>query len=216
MTTMTKPEIKKRKKESSIFNVRSMTIIGMLSAVSFILMLFELPLWFTPVFYKIDISELPVLIGSFALGPIAGVMIELIKNLANLAIQGTETAAIGEASNFVIGCALVVPSAIIYNWRKTKKSAILGLCIGTITLVVIGSLLNAFILLPTYASVYGMPLDSLVQMGTAVNPKITSLSTFVLFAVAPFNLIKGVLVSVLTILLYKRISPIIKGHNSTR
>jgi len=211
-----KTQTMRSNKESSLFNVRSLTVIGMLSAVSIVLMLFEIPLWFAPSFYEIDLSELPVLIGSFALGPIAGVMIELIKNLLNLALRGTQTAGIGEAANFVIGCSLVVPSAIIYHMKKTRKAAILGLSMGTIMLIVFGCLINAYLLLPVYAKVYGMPLDMLIQMGTAVNPNINSMTTFILFAVAPFNLIKGVIVSVVTVLLYKKISPILKGNHAVR
>lgn len=195
------------------FDVRSLTVIGMLSALAVILMLFEIPLGFAPDFYKIDLSEVPVLIGAFAIGPIAGVMIELIKILLNLLINGTVTAGIGEAANFVIGCALVLPSAIVYHRTKNKKGATIGLVTGVLCLIVAGSLLNAFVLLPTYAKVFHMPLEALVGMGTAVNPRITSLTSFVLFAVAPFNLIKGAVVSVITFLLYKPLSPVIKRQH---
>ncbi len=209
MTTITKTE--RTTKTNSLLGIRSVTVIGLLSAIAIVLMLFEIPLGFAPSFYKIDLSEVPVLIGAFALGPVAGIVIEAIKILSNLLIDGTITAGVGEAANFIIGCALVVPSAIIYQKTKTKKSAIIGLIVGTITLVVIGSALNAYVLLPTFAKAFHMDLDVLVAMGTAVNPAITSLNTFVLFAVAPFNLIKGVVVSVITMILYKKISSIIKG-----
>ena len=202
---------KMKQKERKLLNIRTITLIGLLSAISVVLMLFEVPLWFAPSFYKIDFSEVPILIGAFALGPIVGVIIEIVKNLLNLVIDGTTTAFVGEFANLVIGCALVVPSAIIYKRKKSLKSAIIGLIVGTISLIAIGSILNAYVLLPVYAKAYGMPIDSLVQMGTAVNPNIDSLSTFILYAVAPFNLLKGVITSVLTLLLYKRISPIIKN-----
>lgn len=209
MSTMTKTS--NVTKQKSILGIRSVTVIGLLSAIAIVLMLFEIPLGFAPSFYKIDLSEVPVLIGAFALGPVAGIVIEAIKIALNLLTDGTITAGVGEAANFIIGCALVVPSAIIYQKTKTRKSALIGLIIGTITLVIIGSALNAYLLLPTYAKAFHMDLDALVALGTAVNPAITNLSTFILFAVAPFNLIKGVAVSVLTMLLYKKISPIIKG-----
>ncbi|ROR21902.1 riboflavin transporter FmnP [Mobilisporobacter senegalensis] len=212
MSTITKT--KSREKSSSTFNIRSLTMIGMLSAIAVVLMLFEIPLGFLPSFYKIDLSEVPVLIGSFALGPVAGILIELIKILSNLLIDGTETAGIGELANFLIGCALVIPSSMIYFKKKTRKSAVLGLTAGTLLLIVTGSLLNAYLLLPTYAVAFHMPIDGLIAMGTAVNPAINSMTTFILLAVAPFNLIKGIVVSVITILLYKKLSPIIKGNHT--
>jgi len=196
-----------------VLSTRGITVIALLSALSVILMLFEIPLWFAPNFYKIDFSEVPVLIGAFALGPFAGVVIELVKILLNLLIDGTTTAFVGEIANFILGCSIVVPSAIIYHLKRTKKAAVLGLSVGTIIFIATGCILNAFVLLPTYATLFGMPIDSLVAMGTVVNPGITSLTTFILLAVAPFNLIKGVLVSLITILLYKKVSPIIKGYH---
>lgn len=212
MSTITKT--KSREKSSSTFNIRSLTMIGMLSAIAVVLMLFDIPLGFLPSFYEIDLSEVPVLIGSFALGPVAGIMIELIKILLNLMINGSDTAGIGEVANFLIGCALVVPSSMIYFKKKTRKAAVSGLAIGTLFLIVTGSLLNAYLLLPTYAVAFHMPIDGLIAMGTAVNPAINSMTTFILLAVAPFNLIKGIVVSVITILLYKKLSPIIKGNHT--
>ena len=198
-------------KQTKIFDARGIAQIGVLSAISAILMIVEIPLWFAPSFYKIDLSELPVLIGSFAMGPLAGVMIELIKVLLYLFIHGSSTGGVGDIANFIIGCALIVPSALIYKRNKTRKSAIIGMAVGTATLVIVGSLLNAFVLLPVYAKVFHMPVDALVQMGSAVNSSITNLNTFVIFAVAPFNLLKGVIVSTATTLIYKKISPLF--HN---
>ena len=199
--------------QTKVLSVRGITVMALLSALATVLMLLEIPLWFAPNFYKLDFSEVPVLIGAFALGPIAGVLIELVKILINLLINGTETAMVGEIANLILGCALVVPSAYIYHRTRTKKSAILGMVIGTLTFIVAGCLLNAYVLLPTYGRLFGMPIDSLVAIGTAVNPKITSLTSFIILAVAPFNLLKGAVVSVITALLYKYVSPIIKGYH---
>lgn len=201
------------KKTRTIFSTRSLTTIAMLSAISTVLMLFEVPLGFAPPFYKMDISELPVLIGCFALGPMAGVMIELIKIILNLLINGTQTVGVGEVANFIIGCSFVLPAAIIYKKKKTKSSAIIGLVVGTAALVIVGCILNAYVLLPVYSKGLGYPIEELIKMGTAVNKNITGLNTFVMFAVAPFNLLKGVIDSVLTLLLYKKISPILKFHH---
>lgn len=190
--------------------IRTIAQISMLSAIATVLMLFEIPLPFAPAFYQIDLSEVPVLVGCFVMGPLAGAVIELIKILLNFAINGTITAGVGEAANFLIGCALCVPAGMIYKKNRTRKGAIIGMAIGTVFMAIIGCLLNAYILLPTYAVAFGMPLDSLVGMGTAVNANITSLSTFVLFAVGPFNLLKGCVVSLIVFLIYKKISPIFR------
>lgn len=191
------------------FTIRTMTQIAVLSAIAFILMLFEFPLFFIPNFYKLDLSEIPVLIGALTLGPVAGAIIEFIKILLNLVFNGTYTAGVGELANFAIGCALVVPAGIIYKHKRTLKNCIVGLAVGILFMTIIGSLFNAYVLLPLYSKAI-MPLDSIISMGTQLNPYINSLSTFVIFAVAPFNLIKGLLVSVVTILLYKRIILVIK------
>ncbi len=196
-----------------VLSARGITVIALLSALATVLMFIEIPLPFAPSFYKIDFSEVPVLIGTFALGPMAGVLIELIKNLLHIVVKGSDSAFVGELANFILGCSLVIPASLIYLRTKTKKSAIAGLVVGTICFVIAGCLLNAYLLLPVYATMYHMPINALVAMGTAVNPNITSLTGFVFMAVAPFNLLKGVLVSVVTILLYKQVSPIIKGFH---
>ncbi|WP_288175175.1 ECF transporter S component [Sporofaciens musculi] len=191
-------------------NVRRMAQMGMLAAISVVLMLFEIPLPFAPAFYEIDFSEVPVMVGCFTMGPVAGAVIELLKILLNLAINGTDTAGVGEFANFLIGCSLVVPAAVIYKKKRTKMGAIIGMGAGTLFMTFVGCFLNAFVLLPTYAKAFGMPMDALIGMGSAVNGHITSLATFAIFAVAPFNLLKGFLVSVIVLLIYKKISPILK------
>lgn len=190
--------------------VRMMAQIGMLSAIAVVLMLFEVPLPFAPSFYEIDFSEVPVLAGCFAMGPAAGVSIEFIKILLNFAINGTVTAGVGEAANFLIGCALVLPAGIIYKKKRTRTGAIAGMVTGTLFMTFVGCFLNAFILLPAYAKAFGMPIDVLVEMGTAVNRHITGVSTFVIFAVAPFNLLKGTAVTLIVFLIYKKISPVFR------
>ena len=190
--------------------IRTMAQIGMLSAIATVLMLFEIPLPFAPSFYEIDFSEVPILIGSFAMGPLAGAAIEFIKILLNFAINGTLTAGVGEIANFLIGCSLVVPAAMIYRKKHTRNGAVLGMVTGTVFMTIVGCFMNAYILLPAYAKAFGMPLDALVGMGTAVNKHITDIKTFVILAVGPFNLLKGTLVSLIVFLVYKKISPILK------
>ena len=200
-----------KQRTSSLLSIKSMAIMAMLSGMAIILMLFEIPLWFAPPFYELDFSEVPILVGAFALGPMAGVVIELLKILLNLVITGTKTAGVGELANFLIGCSMVVPAAIIYHRDKTLKSAIKGLIVGTILMVALGSIMNAFVLLPAYAYFFKMPIGELIAMGTKVNPAIDNLSTFIFLAVTPFNLLKGVAVSLITLLLYKRVSSGIKS-----
>ena len=193
--------------------VRTIVQAGMLGAIAVVLMLFEIPLPFAPSFYEIDFSEVPVMIGTFAIGPVAGAAIELVKILLNFIINGTTTAGVGEVANFLIGCALVVPAGIIYRRKRTRTGAIIGMAVGTVFMTLIGCLLNAYVLLPVYAIAFQMPIDALVAMGTAVNGSIDSLFTFVAFAVAPFNLLKGVLVSLIVFLIYKKISPVFRMNH---
>ena len=195
--------------EKTKVNTRTLVQIGMLSALAIILMQFEIPLPFAPAFYKIDFSEVPVLIGCFSMGPFAGVLIELIKVILNVAIKGTMTMGIGDAANFLIGCAFCVPAALIYQKKRTKSGAVTGMVVGTMIMTILGCVLNAYILLPVYAKAFEMPLDALVSMGTEVNGAITGLMTLVLFAVAPFNLLKGILVSLIVFFVYKKIRQVL-------
>ena len=203
-------EVMAKQNERNRNKIRTMAQIGMLSAIATVLMLFEIPLPFAPSFYEIDFSEVPILIGSFAMGPLAGAAIEFIKILLNFAINGTLTAGVGEIANFLIGCSLVVPAAMIYRKKHTRNGALLGMVTGTVFMTIVGCFMNAYILLPAYAKAFGMPLDALVGMGTAVNKHITDINTFVILAVGPFNLLKGTLVSLIVFLVYKKISPILK------
>lgn len=197
-------------KSGTSTKVRKMVQISMLSGISLILMLFEIPLWFAPGFYEIDLSEVAVLIGAFAMGPAAGVLIEAVKILLNLLVNGTVTAGVGELANFLIGCSFVIPAAVIYKKKKSRKGALIGMAAGTAAMTVFGCLMNAYVLLPAYSAAFGMPMEALVGMGSALNRWITNLPTFVMWAVAPFNLLKGALVSGVTLLLYKKIRPILK------
>lgn len=197
-------------KQTHRSGVRMIVQIGMLAALALILMFFEIPLPFAPSFYEIDFSEVPVLIGCFTMGPMAGAAVELVKILLALVLKGTTTAGVGEIANFIIGCSFCVPAGLLYKRNRTRRNALLGMATGTILMTVIGCVVNAFILLPVYSAAFGMPLEALVEMGTAVNGHITDLMTFVILAVAPFNLLKGILVSLLVFLIYKKISPIFK------
>ena len=152
-----------------------------------------------------------MLLGAFALGPTAGVVIEFIKVLLNLLINGTITGGVGEAANFVVGVAYVLPAALIYRKCKTKKSAALGMLVGSVVMVVLGAFINACILIPAYGKALSMPMTAFVEMGSAIHPSIDSLEKLVLFCVVPFNAVKVIIVSFVTRFIYKPLRPILKG-----
>ena len=185
------------------------TYTAIFAALAGVLMLVEIPLFFAPGFYKLDLSEIPIFICTFYLGPVAGVAAELVKVMVKLLLKGTSTAFVGDFANFVVGCSFVLPASVIYHARPGKKTALIGMAVGAAVMTVFGSAFNAVYLLPKFSALFGMPLEAIVGMGTKVNSAIHSVSTLVLFAVVPFNLLKGVVVSLLTFLLYKRISPLL-------
>ena len=198
-------------KKSSVFTTRNMVKVAMLGAVAYALMYIEFPLPFiAPPFYKLDFSEVAVLIGGFALGPACAVLIEAIKILLNLLFTGTETMFVGEISNFIVGCAMVVPAAVIYKHHKTKKDAIISLIVGTVTMSAIGFFSNWLAVIPAYVRFMGFELETIISMGQAIFPSIDSSFKLVLLCTTPFNLIKGFAVSLITILIYKHISPLLK------
>ena len=186
---------------------RRVSIIGICSALAAVLHMLDFPLVFlAPEFYKLDFSELPVMLCGFFLGPSAAVACEGVKILLKLLLKGTSTAFVGDFANFAVGCSLVLPAIIIYHIHKSRKSALAGLIVGTVALTVFGSAFNAIYLLPKFAQLYGMPLEAIIGMGSAIHASIHDVTTFVILCVAPLNLIKGGMISVLTLLLYKRVA----------
>lgn len=189
---------------------RRAAYVGIFSAIAALLMYIEFPLPFAPGFYELDFSEIPVLICSFSLGPVAGVVCEFIKELLKLFLKGTSTAFVGDLANFVVGCSFILPASVVYFAKKTKTGAIIGMGVGTAVMSVFGSLFNAIYLIPAFSVLFNMPLEVIIGMGTDINPAIVSVNTLVLFAVVPFNLVKGVLVSAITFLLYKHIERLLR------
>ena len=186
---------------------RRLCIIAICSAIAAVLHMLDFPLLFlAPEFYKLDFSELPVMLCGFYLGPSAAITCEAVKILLKLLLKGTSTAFVGDFANFVVGCSLVLPASAIYHIKRKRYTALAGLGVGTFVLTVFGSAFNAVYLLPKFSQLFGLPLDTIITMGSAINSNINSVSTFVLLAVAPLNLIKGLAISVLTLLLYKRIA----------
>ena len=195
------PELRK------VTPAKRVSIVGICAAIATVLHILDFPLPFlAPEFYKLDFSELPVMLCGFYLGPSATVVCEAVKILLKLLLKGTSTAFVGDFANFAVGCSLVLPAVIIYHIHKTRRSAFWGLAVGTVVLTIFGSAFNGIYLLPKFSQLYGIPLDAIIGMGSKINAGIHSVSTFVMLAVAPLNLIKGFSISVLTLLLYKRVA----------
>ena len=173
-------------------NLNKLVKIALLSAIAVVLMYFDFVIPFIPfAWLKIDLSDVPALMGAFAFGPMAGVVIELLKNLLILVVKGSETMLVGQLANFIVGCALVVPAAWVYHTNKSKKTAILGMILGTICIEIVGILANIYILLPAFG-MGNMPKDELIK--------------YVTIGLLPLNGLKAILVSVITYILYKRVS----------
>lgn len=186
---------------------RRVTIIGMCSAIAMVLYILDFPVPFlAPPFYKLDFSEIPVLLCGFFLGPSAGVMCLAIKVLLKLLLQGTTTAFVGDLANFVVGCTFILPAIVIYHMKKTRKSAVVGLAVGTASMAILGSLFNAIYLIPEFSNLYGIPLEAIVAMGAQIHGSIDSVGKLAALCVAPLNLVKGTAVSVMTLLLYKHVA----------
>jgi len=194
-----------------VITTRMITMVGVFSAISAILMMLEIPVPFAPPFYKIDLSEVPALILSFAYGPAAGVMCEFLKILLKLVLKGTSSAFVGELANLVVGCSMILPAGIVYMMKKTKTQAVIACIVGTLCMTVIGSAFNGIYLLPKFAEIYGMPLEKIVAMGTVINPKIDSVAMLVLLCVVPLNLLKGTVDSLIVLFLYKKLRPVLRN-----
>jgi riboflavin transporter FmnP len=189
-------------------NIMKLSVIGIFGSLAFVLMILSIPI-VGP--YELDFSEVPVMIGAFAYGPVVGFLIEAIKIFLDVTIGGaSKTAYVGELANFIIGLSFVLPASFIYFRRKTRKQAIIGLAVGVLVMTITGALMNAFVLLPLYAELwFGDSLSSLLAVYN-----FNSLFKFIIFATVPFNLLKGISVSVIILLIYKRVSMIIKAKDS--
>ena len=192
-------------------NARVAAFVGMLGALSMVLQMFEVALPFAPSFMKFDISELPALFAGFLLGPVAGCLVVVVKILLKLVIRGTNTAFVGEFSNIIGSCFYVLCAALIYLKHKTKKVAVISLVVSTLGVSILQVFLNAWVMFPLYSNLYGLSMDVIIGMGHAVNPLITDNFTMMLFGVLPFNLFKHGVTSLVTFLLYKRVSAPLKN-----
>ncbi len=192
-------------------NVRTITMTGLFGALSAVLMMFSFNVPLMPSFIKMDFSELPALIAAFSMGPISGMMVCLVKNLINLMFS--TTGGVGELSNFILGCAFVVPAGLIYKKSKSKKSAFIGALVGDVFMAVFSVASNYFIVYPVYTMF--MPMDAILGMYQAIYSGADTLLKALLIFNMPFTFIKGLCSVVITFIIYKHISPIIKGtHRS--
>ena len=188
---------------------RFLTVTAMLGAISFVLMYFEFPIPIMPAFIKFDFSDLPALIGTFAYGPVCGVIICLIKNLLHL--MDSNSMLVGELSNFILGAAFVIPAGLIYQFKKTKKSALIGGITGAVFMGVFCVFSNYFIVYPVYYQV-AMPQEAILGMYQAILPSMKSILQSLLVFNLPFTVVKGLISVAITMLVYKPLSPILKGR----
>ena len=193
--------------------VRNLVVAGMLSAVAFILMFFDFPLpMLIPSFIKMDFSDLPALLGAFALGPVYGVVISFLKNVLHIFIKGTSTAAVGELSNFILGAVFTFTAGMIYKKKRTRKGALTGALIGAAAMAVVGIFSNYFITYPAYSLFYGMPMEAILGAYQAILPSVDSILECLLIFNLPFTFVKGALSVLLCMLIYKPLSPLLHGR----
>ena len=198
------------RKRRNFVSTRIITITALLASISYILAFIEFPVPLSPSFARMDLSDIPALIGAFALGPATGVIIELIKNV--LQLLSTSTAGVGELANFLIGASYVWIAGFIYKYKRTKKGAISAYIISSIVMGVVATIVNYFILLPLFETF--MPLDQLIASFSEFLPFIQTKLDVVLYNVLPFNVIKGLVVGLVTMVVYKKLTPVLKGETS--
>lgn len=193
------------KRTKAKLTTQTLCFIGLFGALSTVLMMFKIPLFFAPAFMKLDLAELPAILGSFMFGPVAGVCIVFIKLLLNLLMNGTDSMYVGELSNLLLSSCYVLCASLIYSRHKTKKRAAIALIISVVVTSIVAVITNTFFIFPAYAVVYGLEMDTLVSMAGAVNPLVRDTFTMMLWSVFPFNIVKMGLVSVITFIVYKKL-----------
>ena len=197
-----------KSRKTAVLSVRTISMTAMLSAVAYLLAFVEFPVPLSPSFARMDLSDLPALIGAFAFGPLSGLLIELVKNA--LQLLTTSTGGIGEIANFLMGAAYVVTAGFIYKRHKPKKTALAACVLASVVMGIAAALANYFILLPLFENF--MPLDQLIASFAEFLPFIHTKLDVVLFNAFPFNLLKGLVIGGVTMLIYKRLTPILKGR----
>ena len=188
-----------------------LTLVALFGALAFVLMFFSVSVPILSPFAELDLSAVPELIGGFMLGPAGGVEIIVVKILLKLVFKGSSSMLTGEVQNFLLEAAFVLPAAIYYKKHKTKKGALIGLVIGSVCTIIVSIFTNIYLIFPAYIKLYGMDWDSILAIFTKINPWIKNIPTMIAFSIIPFNIVSRTITSVLTVLIYKKISVLLKG-----
>lgn len=192
------------------FNIKNLTRIAILGTIGGLLMIIDFPIFIAPSFYKLDIGDLPCLIGAFAMGPVSGLFIQIIKILVKLLFKPTSTAFVGEIAAFIFSSTYCLVASIIYQKNRNKRGANIAIIIGSLSMILVSAIANYYFIIPFYSRLYNMPLEAIISLGSAIFPIIDSLFMFVICCVVPFNIVKVAIIDVLTMLLYKRIAPLLR------
>lgn len=195
-------------RKSRLASTKTIAKVGVLSAIAYVLMFVSIPIPIFPSFLKIDLSDIPAILGGMSLGPMAGLAIVIIKNLLQ-AITASTTGGVGEFANAVIGGSYVLIICLFYRKFKSTNGVLAGGLVGLIVMTIMACIVNYFIMMPLYAVVYGMPLEAIIKMGTVINPKVTDLFTFIVWMTAPFNIVKAALMTIVTLPLFKKMEKVL-------
>ena len=207
---MSDPTVRAASRTSAMSRTHKLTVTAMLSAVAFALMFIEFPIpALIPSFVKLDISDLPELLAAFSLGPVYGVTVTFLKNLLHIVIKGTSSAYVGELFNFLMGSVFAFSAGMIYQWKKSRKTALIGSVAGAVLMAVLSVPLNYFLVYPAYVVCYGLPLDAIIGMYQAILPSADSLIKCLVIFNMPFTFCKGMLDVALCFLIYKPLSPLL-------
>ena len=207
---MSDPTVRAASRTSAMSRTHKLTVTAMLSAVAFALMFIEFPIpALIPSFVKLDISDLPELLAAFSLGPVYGVTVTFLKNLLHILIKGTSSAYVGELFNFLMGSVFAFSAGMIYQWKKSRKTALIGSVAGAVLMAVLSVPLNYFLVYPAYVVCYGLPLDAIIGMYQAILPSADSLIKCLVIFNIPFTFCKGMLDVALCFLIYKPLSPLL-------
>ena len=202
---------KRKELEHSRMKVKKIAFIGLMGAVSAVLMLLRFPIPFMPPFLSFDLSGVMEMMGGLMFGPLEALCIIVVKILLQLVMQGSMSLGTGELQNFILGSAYVLPAVLIYYRKKTKKSAIVGMAVSSIIVAVVAVITNLYLIIPFYVKLFGMSMDDIISMCSAVNPAMKDTMSLVIFGLVPFNLIRYGATSVVTFIIYKRLSGVIRG-----
>lgn len=191
--------------------VRQIAFVGLMGAVSAVLMLLRFPIPFLPPFLSFDLSGLMEIMGGFMFGPAAAFGIIVVKILLQLVMQGSFSFGTGEVQNLILSCTYVLPALLVYQRSKTKRMAAAGMTVSTVVVSVVAVFTNLYMIIPFYVKLFGMSMEDIISMCNAVNPAMKNAATMAVWGILPFNLLKYGVTSVLAFLLYKRLSRMVKG-----